>query len=514
MTNPVIEHKKITRTLALRLNVNDIYFWLNNNGYYPESQIIPPCFQVCESPKKPKQYFKITKSKRGTNFKPKISELLKIHFPKTELTDRVFGVIDPEIHNDISFHISRNWKQLVKAIFHKDNNVISYSFPIPIDKKMPGRVGSLRAGRMIYEYIEMVDKDITAIAYQYSHIVKTDIKNFYPSIYTHSISWAIHGKEYIRKPANKFNHELVGNVLDKLFQNANDGCTNGIPVGPVVSELISEIIASGVDRKFSKLAESKGLRCQAVRYRDDYRILVNSESDGKLAIKLLQDSLKEFNLELSDNKTSVQYLPAGLFREWVSKYYMISPVKKDLYSWVEFREIYLSVLKIDKECAPTGVIDRFLSDITNSEGMIKVSLSEGNIQKILSMLLMMGRQRIRSFPKVIAIIESILKNPFGLSHQKEILSYLESFLKKLSQDEERNKYLISWICYFIVSNRLKTKISFKPSYNDPITKSTFNNRTTIFKGCKDHKLFMGSVSAGDKKTMTQYLDVFDSSEEN
>ncbi len=513
MTNPVIEHKKITRRLALRLNPDDIYFWLNNHGYYPESQIIPPCFQVCKSPDKPKQYYKITKTKNGTNFKPKISELLKVHFPKTELTDRVFGVIDPEIHNDISFHISRNWKEIIDAIFHKENNVISYSFPIPIDKKIPGRVGNLRAGRMIYEYIEMVDKDITSIAYQYSHIVKTDIKNFYPSIYTHSISWALHGKSFIRKTQNKFNHNLTGNKLDKLFQNANDGCTNGIPVGPVVSELISEIIASGVDRTFSTLAKEKGIKCQAVRYRDDYRILVNSESEGKQTIKLLQESLKEFNLELSDNKTSIQLLPSGLFREWVSKYHIISPTKKDQYTWVEFRETYLSVLLIDKECSPTGVIDRFLSDITTPEGMIKISLSETNIQKIISMLLMMGRQRIRSFPKVIAILESILKDPFGLKHRYEILSFLEKFLEKLSLDEERNKYLISWICYFIVSNRLKKYINFKPTYSDPITKSTFNNRTTIFKDCKDHKLFLGSVSAGDKKTMTEYLDVFDSSEE-
>lgn len=358
----------------------------------------------------------------------------------------------------------------------------------------------------------MVDKDITAIAYQYSHIVKTDIKNFYPSIYTHSIPWAIHGKEYIRKKENKFNYNLVGNILDRLFQNANDGCTNGIPIGPVVSELISEIVASGVDRKFSELINSKNIKCQAVRYRDDYRILAKSESEAKLIIKLLQEALKEFNLELSDNKTTLQLLPTGLFREWRSKYHLVNPEKKELYSWLEFREIYLAALKIDKDNNPSGVIDRFLSDITNSDGMIKVSLSGDNIQNVMSMLLMMGRQRIRSFPKVIAIIESILKDKFGRHYQREITVYLESFLKQLSQDEERNKYLISWICYFLVSNRLKNNISFKPLYNDPITKSIFNNRTTIFKDCKDFKLFLGSVSAGEKKTMTQYLDVFESSD--
>src|SRR5690606_40387637 len=67
---------------------------------------------------------------------------------------------------------------------------------------------------------------------------------FYPSVYTHSLAWAIHGKRTIRnggKGKNRRDMKFVGNRLDKLFQMANDGCTNGLPIGPAVSDIVSEI---------------------------------------------------------------------------------------------------------------------------------------------------------------------------------------------------------------------------------------------------------------------------------
>ena len=43
--------------------------------------------------------------------------------------------------------------------------------------------------------------------------------------------------------------ELVGNKIDKIVQYANNGRTNGIPVGSAVSDLIAEIILSSIDSK-------------------------------------------------------------------------------------------------------------------------------------------------------------------------------------------------------------------------------------------------------------------------
>ncbi len=505
--NPLAEHRKLTRKLARSLKKTDVYYWLCDSGYFPESYVLPPCFKMAKRPIKPKVYYKV-KSKCG-QYTVDRTECINVHFPKTEYTDRNFGLIDPRIHNDIAYHISRNWLKVIEALIPKGSQVASYTFPIPIDSRNRGRVGYLRGGRMIYEFISMTDKDLASIAYKYSHIVKADIKRFYPSIYTHSIPWAIHGKKFIRKPANRYNCRLLGNRLDKLFQNANDGCTNGIPIGPVVSDIVAEIVASAVDVVFTKRVKADGIVCDVVRFKDDYRILAKSKSDAKRLIKILQSALKEYHLELSDEKTTISVLPDGLFRKWVSRYHSIHPRKKARYSWEEFRELYLSVIQIDKECPGTGVIDRFLSDLVSKTGNLKVGVSEFNLQKVISMLLMLGTLRIKSFPYIVAILESVLKSSFGVIHQQQIVEYMEEYLKTLSEEEERNKYLISWISCFLVSNNLHKLLSFKPAYKDPITRSIFNNRGNIFNHCKEYKLFVGCRAIAKKITMLEYLDVFD-----
>lgn len=507
--SPIAIHRAKTKELAKSLQKTDVYHWLLVNGYFPESYVLPPCFSVVERPRKPKIFFKIKKKNgKKTEFKPECTECVKVHYPKSELTDRTFGIIDPYIHNDITYHLSKNWNKVVDAMIPADSIVTSYSFPVPIDTKNPARLGFLRSGRLIYEFIEMTDDDLASVAYKYTHLVKADIKNFYPSIYTHSIAWALHGKETVRRPENRYNYSLLGNRLDKLFQNANDGCTNGIPIGPIVSDLVAEIIAAAVDRIFSEQLKNADIEFEAVRFKDDYRVLVKSEVDAKKVVKYLQYSLKEYNLELSDEKTKIFSLPDGLFREWVSKYHAVHPFRRPRYKWKQFRELYLAVIGIDKACPSTGVIDRFLADIVSRKGQLKIALAPKNLEKVISMLLMLGNLRIKAFPKIIAILESVLKSPLGATHQKEIVEYLGEFLKKLSLEEERNKYLISWIGYFLVSNDLMRYMIFSKNYNDPIIKSIFSNRGLIFKTRKEFKLFIGCKTISKKITMLEHLEVF------
>ncbi len=318
--NPIKEHRNLTHELARALKPLEVYRWLLEYGYFPEAYVLPPCFRVVKAPKKQVRYFDLNK-KNGL----KEAEYIRVHFPKTELTDRTFGIIEPKIHNDIAYHIARNWKTIVDAMIPSDSAVSSYSFPVPFMKRKPGRIGVLRSGRMIYEFISMTDDALATVAYKYTHIVKADIKNFYPSIYTHSLAWAIHGKRLIRaggKGKNRRDMGFVGNRLDKLFQFASDGCTNGLPIGPVISDIAAEIVASGVDCILTARLRECKMEFEAVRFKDDYRILVSSETDGKKVVKILQASLKEYNLELSDEKTTISALPDGLFRPWVSRYHL------------------------------------------------------------------------------------------------------------------------------------------------------------------------------------------------
>ena len=431
----------------------------------------------------------------------------EVHFPNSALTDRTFGIMDPRVHNDIAFAIARNWPRIVEALFPDDSDVTVYSFPLPVDSDQPGELTAKRSGRMIYQYLGMIDDDLASIAYRYRYIVRTDIKSFYPSLYTHSIAWALEGKAVAR--ASRNDYRLLGNRLDRLFQRVNDNCTNGVPIGPVVSDLVAEIVAAGVDRRLSELVRGTGIRCEMVRFKDDYRFLVESEEDGSQLIKYLQAALTEFKLEVNERKTTIRELPDGLFREWASRYHAVLPKAPAHITWKEFREVYLAVLEIDTDLPGTGVIDRFLADVVDKDGRFKVGLWSGGLQKALSMLLMLGSRRAKAFPKVIAIIESVLRSPFGALHTGEIVEYLGEYLESLAQNENRNRFLIAWIGYFLVSNKLDGRLKKKPALTDDITRSVFHNRSRLFPHRKDYSLYKGAVTVGRKVSMMQHLDVFD-----
>jgi len=119
-------------------------------------------------PAKQKCYFDLKKKPSGL----REAKCAHVHFPKTKLTDRTFGIIEPKIHNDIAYHITQNWKDMVDAMIPNDSIVSSYSFPVPINGKKPGRIGKLRSGRMIYEFITMTDdpsvRGISIYAYRQS----------------------------------------------------------------------------------------------------------------------------------------------------------------------------------------------------------------------------------------------------------------------------------------------------------------------------------------------------------
>jgi hypothetical protein len=81
------------------------------------------------------------------------------------------------------------------------------------------------------------------------YLLKTDIARFYPSIYTHSIPWALHGKDAARKDKE---YKLLGNRLDLWMRETQDKQTGGIPIGPDTSFVVGEVIASAIDLRLKE----------------------------------------------------------------------------------------------------------------------------------------------------------------------------------------------------------------------------------------------------------------------
>lgn len=500
------EHTKRTAKFARKLKQKDIYEWIMSNGYYPESYVLPPCFNVTRYPNFGKKYFHVTSS-NGKGYYPKTSNLAQIHFPKSNLADRTFSIIDPEIHCDIAYEIAHNWKKVLQIIFNPKNLVHSYSFPIPVDTNQLGVIGNLRSGRMIYEFIEMAENDVSSESFQYAYLVKADIKNFYPSVYTHSLSWAFHGKSHVRAKKRRHNYNYVGNRIDRLFQRANDDHTNGVAIGPSVSDVVTELLLARVDTLFSKSLTSPE-KYLAVRFKDDYRILCQSESDAKLIVKSLQNALREYDLDLSEEKTVIHRLPDGLFRPWVSKYHASNPKPKEEYTYKQFKEVYLSVIATDREFPGTGIVDRFLADIVTKDYKPNFAISKKTVPNIMSLLMMLATLRIKSFPKILGVIEAIMRSANNIWYTEQIGKYLANYLHTLASNERDNRYQIIWILYFLKSNKMEKFIVKKYAFKDPLVKSIQSNRNNLFGSCKDFKLFTGIKTVAKNKTLLEHLDVF------
>jgi hypothetical protein len=76
-------------------------------------------------------------------------------------------------------------------------------------------------------------------------VLQTDINLFYPSVYAHTMPWAIHGKATAK--VNRAN-KLLGNLLDSLVRCGQDQQTIGIPIGPDTSLLLAEILLNRTTR--------------------------------------------------------------------------------------------------------------------------------------------------------------------------------------------------------------------------------------------------------------------------
>ncbi|MFD1552905.1 hypothetical protein DNU06_07930 [Putridiphycobacter roseus] len=142
------------------------------------------------------------------------------------------------------------------------------------------------------------------------YIAIADISNCFPSIYSHSITWSLVGKNYSKKNRDE-SHWF--NQLDFYTRNLKYGETNGVLIGPHSSNLISEIILTSVDLEMQKLGY------QYVRNIDDYTCYVKSYEEAEKFFLNLSEQLKKYELVLNYKKSEIIPLPKASVQNWVTK---------------------------------------------------------------------------------------------------------------------------------------------------------------------------------------------------
>lgn len=270
---------------------------LVSKGYFPDE--LPPIFNT-------KNLSDISSEllKYSDNYKNEVkhSKALLYTVPRYKNTRRNLMIPNPHHQFQLSRIIVENWSDLSQ--FYKKSE-ISLTIPI-ID------ASNKRAITRKEPFNEITRQSIiksTASRY----LLKTDISRYYSTIYTHSISWALHGKEEAKRKRN--DKKMLGNLIDTYVRNTKEQQTIGIPIGPDTSLVISEILGTGIDEIIQeKIPDIKGFR-----YVDDIYLFFKNLGDAEEAKHILANAFNEFELEMNSDKTEIIELQDRIEPEWIAE---------------------------------------------------------------------------------------------------------------------------------------------------------------------------------------------------
>ena len=259
------------------------------------------------------------------------------------------------------------------------------------------------------------------------YLVEADISTCFPSIYTHSIPWAIAGKEEAKKHIKDDSYWY--NNIDSACQEMKNGETHGLIIGPHASNLISEIILTVVDKKLTATY-------QYYRNIDDYDCFVESYDQAQLFLRDLEEALREFDLPLNHKKTRILELPVVVTESWIHKLANTSLVTE--YGKTTYKEV-------------NGYLDLALRLMNkeNDAAILRWAIKALSSHKLTDNAKTLASKRIMHlailYPYLLQLIDEYVIKPYNVE-KDEVKMFSDAVFaegKKVKNDEA-----ISYAIYF------------------------------------------------------------------
>lgn len=248
---------------------------------------------------------------------------------------RTLGIPNPIGYYKLCKILGKNWK-IIKDHFKKYTSNGKYKTSRIHIRKIQGNKSLFEMNYNNWKIDGTPKLDLLLGA---KYIVQADISNCFPSIYTHSLSWALVGKQ--KAKINRYTDDWYNNI-DKACRGIKNGETHGILIGPHTSNILSEIILVVIDEKLRR-------KWNYFRHIDDYTCYVKTQEDAKSFVKDLSEELQKYGLSLNHKKTSFEELPISLEEEWISRlstFPIISPYGNTSYKAVSiFLDLSIKLMK-------------------------------------------------------------------------------------------------------------------------------------------------------------------------
>ena len=222
---------------------------------------------------------------------------------------REIGIPNPIAYMSICSVIKENWDKIQDHFMEKTRGQNHNVSRIHI-RKMHGTKSLFK---MNYENWKLDGSPEDDLIIGSRYIVRADISKCFPSIYSHSVPWALVGKTEAKCKSSKKYDSCWFNKIDKCSTYCKSGETHGLLIGPHTSSLLAEIILTTIDK------ELYNKKWRYIRCIDDYTCYVDSMEGAQLFLIALKAELGKFDLSLNDKKTEILALPVANTKQWIRK---------------------------------------------------------------------------------------------------------------------------------------------------------------------------------------------------
>lgn len=389
---------------------------LLEKGFFPVQ--LPPGFTSKSYALKYKKFKGTFAAQKAPGTRPE-----KFSVARSSYYRRITSIVNPISYFLLSKEIVQYWPEIQK---HYKKSKISLSVP-KIDPE-------LRAIK-ISKFSDLYEAKVTKST-GFRYVLITDITSFFPSVYTHTIPWALHTKAAAKANKGK-TPAYFGNILDGCSMGVQDWQTVGLPIGPDTSHIIAEIIGVAIDLQ---VKDALGKWPTGFRYVDDFYLFFDTRDEAEIALAELTKAISNYELQINPSKTRIIEVKGLVEESWKYslKKLQIAPEKRpqrdDIHNYFE------ALFALESKFSDESLVKYGLKQI--SSHIIKVS----NWDVFEAYLLKCGF----SFPNTLQVIANILST-YHHHGYKLNLTAIERFCNNLIKvhaisDHHSEVSWLLWIC--------------------------------------------------------------------
>lgn len=312
---------------------------------------------------------------------------------------RALGIPTPMKYQRLCYTLCQYWSEL-KTHFHSQTDLQDYRVSRIHIRKLYDKKGIFE---MNYKNWRIDGNPETGLllndAKASKFIVRADISTCFPSVYSHSLPWALVGKDVAKSSCGDASQWY--NKIDSACYTLKNGETHGLLIGPVASNLLSEVILTKVDKELY----DKGYRF--FRNIDDYECYVDTYEKAQRFLCDLEEALSVYDLSLNHKKTAIDTLPIAISEKWIHKLNGFIAITKEQIDYRETNAYLDLALSLANETGDSAVLKYAIKTLAGCN--MTASAKKLASQRIIHMSVV--------YPYLVQIMEDYVFLPFSINKE-------------------------------------------------------------------------------------------------